>query len=54
MSEKTLRIWRAYLAGCARGFAQGWMNLHQVLGVKIATPGASGMPLTRQWLYPTS
>src|SRR5882672_6225733 len=54
VSEKTLRIWRAYLAGCAHGFAQGWMNLHQVLGVKMSSPGANGMPLTRQWLYPAS
>jgi cyclopropane-fatty-acyl-phospholipid synthase len=29
--ERRLRIWRAYLAGCAHGFARGWMNVYQIL-----------------------
>jgi len=29
VSDRTLRVWRLYLAGCSHGFAQGWMNLHQ-------------------------
>jgi cyclopropane-fatty-acyl-phospholipid synthase len=49
--EKTLRIWRAYLAGCAVGFRQGWMNVYQVLGSKQAAAGATDLPLTRNWIY---
>jgi len=49
--ERTLRVWRVYLAGCSHGFAQGWMNLHQVLGSRQVAPGATELPLTRRWLY---
>ncbi len=51
VSEKTLRIWRVYLAGCGYGFAEGWMNLYQVLGSRQAGPGATALPLTRAWMY---
>ena len=52
VSERTLRIWRIYLAGCAHGFAQGWMNLHQVLGSRQVAAGDTELPLTRHWMYP--
>jgi cyclopropane-fatty-acyl-phospholipid synthase len=48
---RTLRIWRAYLAGCAYGFAQGWMNVYQVLASKQTEPGPTALPPTREWLY---
>jgi len=51
VSERTLRVWRIYLAGCSYGFAQGWMNLHQVLGSRQVAAGATELPLTRHWLY---
>jgi cyclopropane-fatty-acyl-phospholipid synthase len=50
-SERTARIWRVYLAGCAYGFEQGWMSIHQVLAAKRTQPGRSAFPLTRDWIY---
>ena len=49
--EQALRIWRLYLAGCAYGFAQGWINLHQILAVKPASDGSHPLPWTRADLY---
>lgn len=49
--EKRYRIWRAYLAGCAYGFEQNWISLHQVLAVKAGGPGANPLPLTRDYMY---
>jgi cyclopropane-fatty-acyl-phospholipid synthase len=46
--EKRWRIWRLYLAGCAHGFANNWMALHQVLAIK---GGANVLPLTREYMY---
>lgn len=51
VSDRTLRIWRAYLAGCSYGFQQGWMSIHQVLGSVQRQPGTTGLPLTRDWIY---
>lgn len=50
--EKTLRVWQAYLAGCAVGFEQGWMNVYQLLGSRQIDAGATALPLTRASLYP--
>ncbi|TRO33668.1 methyltransferase domain-containing protein [Pseudomonas sp. ALS1131] len=49
--EKSLRIWRLYLAGCAYGFQHGWMNLHQILAVKPRDDGGHDLPWTRADLY---
>jgi len=49
--EKSLRIWRLYLAGCAYGFQHGWMNLHQILAVKPSDDGGHDLPWTRADLY---
>ncbi|MBS7662698.1 class I SAM-dependent methyltransferase [Pseudomonas lalucatii] len=49
--EQALRIWRLYLAGCAYGFAHGWMNLHQILAVKPHADGRHDLPWTRADLY---
>ena len=48
--EKRVRIWEIYLAGCAYGFANGWMNLYQVLACP-ASADARTLPLTRDYLY---
>ncbi|MDG6400584.1 C17 cyclopropane fatty acid synthase CfaB [Pseudomonas quasicaspiana] len=49
--EQTLRIWRLYLAGCAYGFAHGWINLHQILAVKPRADGSHDLPWTRADIY---
>jgi cyclopropane-fatty-acyl-phospholipid synthase len=51
VSERTLRVWRAYLAGCSWGFTQGWMNIYQVLASRQEAPGPTELPLTRAWMY---
>jgi cyclopropane-fatty-acyl-phospholipid synthase len=51
VGEKRYRIWRTYLAGCAYGFEQDWISLHQVLAVKAGGPGANPLPLTRDYMY---
>ena len=58
-AAKTLRAYRLYLAGCATGFEQGWIALHQMLA--IAPDGAmntgsmrgaqSQYPFTRDYMY---
>ena len=49
--EKRLRIWQVYLAGCAYGFAHGWMNVYQVLACKAGTEQPHPLPLTRDYIY---
>ncbi|MBI3043817.1 MAG: class I SAM-dependent methyltransferase [Betaproteobacteria bacterium] len=49
--EKRVRIWEVYLAGCAYGFARGWMNVYQVLGCQVGRPEADALPLTREYVY---
>lgn len=49
--EQALRIWRLYLAGCAYGFEQGWINLHQILAVKPYRDGSHDLPWSRRDLY---
>jgi len=51
IDARRLRIWRLYLAGCAYGFRQGWMNIHQVLLSRQMSAGPTGLPLTRAWMY---
>ncbi|HET7730124.1 MAG TPA: class I SAM-dependent methyltransferase [Usitatibacter sp.] len=50
-SERTARIWRLYLAGCAHAFEQRWVSIYQVLASKQARPGRADLPLTRAWMY---
>jgi cyclopropane-fatty-acyl-phospholipid synthase len=57
--EKVLRAYRIYLAGCAMGFEQGWIALHQMLAVKpsgqvnaVELPGSqSDYPFSRDHIY---
>jgi cyclopropane-fatty-acyl-phospholipid synthase len=50
-NERTARIWRVYLAGCAHAFDEGWVSIYQVLASKQAQPGRTDLPLTRDWMY---
>jgi cyclopropane-fatty-acyl-phospholipid synthase len=45
------RIWRLYMAGCARNFEEGRTMIHQVLAVNPGRRGRSGMPGTRRGWY---
>ena len=49
--QRTARIWRLYLAGCAHAFERGWINVYQVLASKQGEPGPTALPLTRDWMY---
>lgn len=49
--DSALRIWRAYLAGCSHAFSQGWVNIYQILGSRQIQPGATELPMTRDWIY---
>jgi len=51
-SERTARIWRLDLAGCAHAFEQGRISIYQVLATRRAEPGPTRLPLTREWMYP--
>ena len=41
------RVWHLYMAASANGFEDGGISIHQVLGVRAAADGRSGMPATR-------
>jgi cyclopropane-fatty-acyl-phospholipid synthase len=47
-SSARARVWRLYMAASANGFEDNGMAIHQVLGVKTALEGNSGMPPTRR------
>jgi cyclopropane-fatty-acyl-phospholipid synthase len=49
--ERTARIWRLYLAGCAHAFDQSWVSIYQILASKPAASGRTELPLTRDWMY---
>jgi cyclopropane-fatty-acyl-phospholipid synthase len=43
------RVWALYMAGSRLGFERHTIELHQVLGVKVAGDGSNGMPLRPDW-----
>lgn len=49
--DRRFRIWEIYLAGCAFGFANGWMNIYQLLACKASNTAARPLPLTREYMY---
>lgn len=51
VGERRYRIWQIYLAGCAYGFSNGWMNLYQVLCSKAENHELKQQPLTREYMY---
>src|SRR5208283_5998851 len=48
----TARVWRLYMAGSRLGFDRNHIQLHQVLSVRLAPDGTSGMPLRPDWELP--
>ena len=49
VGEGRFRVWRLYMAGCARNFEKGQIQVHQVLAVR-SDGGSSGLPLRRATL----
>ena len=43
------RVWRLYMAGSRLGFDRNHIELHQVLCVRLAADGSSGMALRPDW-----
>ena len=52
VDQKSLRVWRVYLMGCSYGFAQGWMNIYQILASRQTQAGRTALPWTREYMYP--
>ncbi len=50
VGEPRARTWLLYLAACALAFEHGNITIHQVLAVRQADRGVSGLPLTREEL----
>ena len=51
VGEKRLRIWQIYLAGCAFGFTNSWMNIYQILSSNAKANADNPLPLTRDYIY---
>jgi cyclopropane-fatty-acyl-phospholipid synthase len=51
VGAERFRMWGAYLAGVSLGFANGSLQIYQVVATR-GRRGASGMPATRRHLYP--
>jgi cyclopropane-fatty-acyl-phospholipid synthase len=49
VGEATAKVWGLYLAGSQLGFERNQIELHQVLGVRLADDGTSDMPLRPTW-----
>jgi cyclopropane-fatty-acyl-phospholipid synthase len=47
VGRRRARIWRLYLMGSIVNFEGASVGVHQVLAVRLADDGSSGMPLTR-------
>jgi cyclopropane-fatty-acyl-phospholipid synthase len=52
VGQGTARVWRLYMAGSRLGFDRNHIQLHQVLSVRLAADGNSGMPLRPDWELP--
>lgn len=51
VGEEKYRTWRAYLAGFAYAFEQGWNNIYQILAIRPAANGSIDYPMTREHVY---
>jgi cyclopropane-fatty-acyl-phospholipid synthase len=49
VGEPTARVWGLYMAGSRLGFETNGVQLHQVLGVKVAKSGEARFPLRPTW-----
>ncbi|HWW53001.1 MAG TPA: class I SAM-dependent methyltransferase, partial [Acidimicrobiales bacterium] len=47
VGERRARVWRLYMTGSINAFNINQVSLHQVLAVRPAIDGGSGMPLVR-------
>ena len=47
--EHRARLWRLYMAASRFGFDMNTVELHEVLGARVAEDGRSGMPLRADW-----
>ncbi|MEA3214513.1 MAG: cyclopropane-fatty-acyl-phospholipid synthase, partial [Acidimicrobiia bacterium] len=52
VGEGRTRVWHLYLAGSADNFGRGGISVNQLLAVRPAERGASGMPLRPAWEPP--
>jgi cyclopropane-fatty-acyl-phospholipid synthase len=52
VGQGTARVWQLYMAGSRLGFDRNQIELHQVLCVRLAADGKSGMPLRPDWELP--
>lgn len=50
VDDKTYRIWRIYLAGCAHAFEHDWVSLYQVLCGKSGR-ASNYLPWSRHYMY---
>lgn len=50
--QRSLRAYRVYLAGCAMGFEQGWVSLHQVLAQPMHGPRPDELDYPADLSYP--
>lgn len=49
VGEATARIWGLYMAGSRLGFERDWIELHQVLAVRLHPDGRSDYPLRHEF-----
>jgi cyclopropane-fatty-acyl-phospholipid synthase len=49
VGEATAKVWGLYLAGSRLGFERNWIQLHQVLAVKLHEDGRADFPLRPDW-----
>jgi cyclopropane-fatty-acyl-phospholipid synthase len=49
VGQGNARVWRLYMAGSRLGFDRNHIELHQVLCVRLASDGSSGMALRPDW-----
>ena len=50
VGESTARVWGLYMAGSRLGFERNEIQLHQVLGVRVAENGDASFPLRPTWV----
>ncbi len=49
VGQRRARVWRLYMAISRVGFDLNRIQIHQILGVRLAGDGRSGMPLRSSW-----
>ena len=54
VGPQSARVWRLYLAGASLAFREHRMGVDQLLAVRPAGDGASGIPATPHAWYPAS